>query len=282
MVEWCFETSLVENPTKMPSSGGNYFFGKIVLMNINWSQKWSNFSFRSKGLEVWGDQALLLLLSNCIINMPHSLKWTIQSIVWINSRQIMAVLSCFALFLYRPDGRVSLQGYKKQENHNFTSSGAGTKCKTTAPGIYSITAVDNALTINLNGEKPDVIDRWPNCPNDYGEPNIADSGPKLAWTMKNTTLLTRVSPNGPFYTWGEDEVHLPLVVMRSTMHNGLYSTLGGTESFEHFFSQWFATCGCSDKFVVADVNKSLSKEGGRYFSTRSFLLPPLFLGCTVH
>lgn len=71
----------------------------------------------------------------------------------------MAVLSCFALFLCRPDGRVSLQGYKKQENHNFTSSGAGTKCKTTAPGIYSITAVDNALTINLNGEKPDVIDR---------------------------------------------------------------------------------------------------------------------------
>ena len=120
----------------------------------------------------------------------------------------MAVLSCFALFLCRPDGRVSLQGYKKQENHNFTSSGAGTKCKTTAPGIYSITAVDNALTINLNGEKPDVIDRWPNCPNDYGEPNIADSGPKLAWTMKNTTLLTRVSPNGPFYTWGDDEVHL--------------------------------------------------------------------------
>ena len=218
MVEWCFETSLVEKQTKMPSSGGNYFFGKIVLMNINRSQKWSNFSFRSKGLEVWGDKALLLLLSNCIINMPHSLKWTNQSIVWINSRQIMAVLSCCAFFLCRPDGRVSLQGYKKQENHNFTSSAAGTKCKTTAPGIYLITAVDNAPTINLNGEKPDVIDRWPNCPNDYGEPNIADSGPKLAWTMKNTTLLTRVSPNGPFYTWGEDEVHLPLVVMRSTMH----------------------------------------------------------------
>ena len=163
-------------------------------MNIRWSQMWSNFSFRSKGLAVWGDQALLLLLSNCIINMPHSLKWTIQSIVWINSRQIMAVLSCFALFLYRPDGRVSLQGYKKQENHKFTSSGAGTKCKTTASGIYSITAVDNAPTINLNGEKPDVIDRWPNCPNDYGEPNIADTGPKLARTMKNTTLLTRVIP----------------------------------------------------------------------------------------
>ena len=71
----------------------------------------------------------------------------------------MAVLSCFALFLCSLDGRVSLQGYKKQENHNFTSSGAGTKCKTTAPGIYSITAVDNAPTINLNGEKPDVIDR---------------------------------------------------------------------------------------------------------------------------
>ena len=117
MVEWCFETSLVENQTKMPSSGGNYFFGKIVLMNINRSQKWSNFSFRSKGLEVWGDQALLLLLSNCIINMPHSLKWTNQSIVWINSRQIMAVLSCFALFLCRPDGRVSLQGYKHCQRH---------------------------------------------------------------------------------------------------------------------------------------------------------------------
>ena len=62
----------------------------------------------------------------------------------------MAVLSCFALFLCRPDGRVSLQGYKKQENHNFTSSAAGTKCKTTAPGMWSITAVDTALAINLS------------------------------------------------------------------------------------------------------------------------------------
>ena len=71
----------------------------------------------------------------------------------------MAVLSCFALFLCSLDGRVSLQGYKKQENHNFTSSGAGTKCKTSAPGMWSITAVDTALTINLNSEKTDVIDR---------------------------------------------------------------------------------------------------------------------------
>ena len=48
---------------------------------------------------------------------------------------------------------------KKQENHNFTSSAAGTKCKTTAPGMWSITAVDTALTININSEKTDVIDR---------------------------------------------------------------------------------------------------------------------------
>ena len=193
----------------------------------------------------------------------------------------MAVSSCFALFLCRPDGRVSLQGYKKQENHNFTSSGAGTKCKTTASGIYSITAVDNAPTINLNGEKPDVIDRWPNCPNDYGEPNIADSGQNWpgrwkiqpywqGWVpMDLFTLEARMKCTCPWLSWD------PQCTMASIL-------LLAAQSLEHFFSQWFATCGCSDKFVVADVNKSLSKEGGRYFSTRSFLLPPLFLGCTVH
>ena len=125
----------------------------------------------------------------------------------------MAVSSCFALFLCRPDGRVSLQGYKKQENHNFTSSGAGTKCKTTASGIYSITAVDNAPTINLNGEKPDVIDRWPNCPNDYGEPNIADSGQNWpgrwkiqpywqGWVpMDLFTLEARMKCTCPWLSW---------------------------------------------------------------------------------
>ena len=83
------------------------------------------------------------------------------------------------------------------------------------------------------------------------------------------TLEARMKCTCPWLSWD------PQCTMASIL-------LLAAQSLEHFFSQWFATCGCSDKFVVADVNKSLSKEGGRYFSTRSFLLPPLFLGCTVH
>ena len=92
----------------------------------------------------------------------------------------MAVLSCFALFLWRPDGRVSLQGYKKQENHNFTSSAAGTKCKTTAPGIYLITAVDNAPTNNLDGEN-----------------QISLTGDQTALMIMGNLILLTVGQNWP-------------------------------------------------------------------------------------